>query len=92
MKRFKFSGTVRIEYTYHVADEVIEVENDESEADAITALCQDLEPNEAFDTEWDTAGLDIEELDENDEDITAQRQRERALLLAWNSGQPIAAR
>lgn len=91
MRRFKFSGIVTIKHSYHITDEVIEVEDDEGESDAITALCQDLDPSEAFDTEWDTHALDIEEVDESGEDIEARRQRERALLLAWNSGQPISA-
>lgn len=90
MKRFKFHGMVTIEYTYHIVDEVIEVEDDETEADAITALCQDLDPSEAFDSEWNTHSLDVDELDDSGEDIEAQRQRDRALLLAWNSGRPIS--
>lgn len=89
MKRFKFSGTIKITYEYRIVDETIEVEDDEGEADAIDAICEDLDPSESIDCEYDLFSLDVEELDENDEDITALRQRDRARLLAWNSGEPI---
>lgn len=90
MKQYKIKGRVEITYTWDV-DEVVEVEDDEDGDDAVQVVLDDLDVTTARDADTDIFGLDVEELDEGGESLAQLREKERALLAAWNSGLPISA-
>ncbi len=57
MPTYRFSGTVKITYTWLIVNEVAEGDDQE---DAMDGLLDKLEPHDAFDTDYDTYSLALE--------------------------------
>jgi len=56
--QYRVNGTVKITYSWLIVNEVVEGDDED---DAIDALIGDLDPTDAFDTDYDTYSLAIEE-------------------------------
>lgn len=76
MQRYKVDGSIRIEYTYYVNNEVVEAE---SEEDAIDAICEDFLPGDEDHFDCDAWGVTITLIEDDEETPEDQRMRARGM-------------